>query len=814
MRISRRSLRLGLGFTSVRTSLSHVSLGNREVLGLHITWINPFFFLVQALASCSHKTKTSVTVPSLRIMPLDFSQALFVVSVAIALIQACRTAAKIFWRNRAQPADADFPRTPNIDVLGGKSVALGLAQLGSNYTNIIGEEMQLHKDLYHKLQNLEHHSEVLLEAKDLLISLFSETLTSACKEPDSGILRLKHYTQEHLAAFLQREQDEIMHQWEQYMARRWAGAPTEMFRDREEAKWWLKQVAPVKYVDGAWLGHVNKITTPFALRRVTKDAWQVLSEELGDGDLSKNHVHVYRELMKEIGSELPEGDTADFVHPGHKMDEPRVWKAAIAQLLISLFPYEFLPEILGFNLHYEGITLETLKAAKELEELKLNAYYFMLHISIDNADSGHTAIAMHTVTEYISHVENTHGSAAAQDVWKRVQAGYILSEQLPTTPDCLTMKTPAIHLFPNSESERDVLQVFHAKAPVAHKIHCSSRLKIGRRTLVDWLKPEDFASRRWQIDFLNDLANTKRWVRKGDGHRSKLVQELSWPGKMFGSFTQTEVEIVRRWIDSLGAPDATSYWSFVGRTKTPADRIYQNQDIRVDYPVFSPISDEHLSLSSIVAPPLPFPTLDSTITTAAGLSLAKVLPLWFTHPCLLESFICIPAQTATHIGSSVTRLLRAQYGFDAEGPGVAGMDEVRRPKSLGLVDLGLEMMSRSELPAPSCLQDVLQTWPSKFALLMLHLSMRPRRNMGLLLGLACAFVDLHDVVASSTLLLSTASREALQQIARRERECLKVCLDDLRDHDGQKYHEVCRGFFLGRKEIENSFDEIVLHVKA
>lgn len=744
-------------------------------------------------------------------LPVSVLQALFIVSVAIALVQACRAASKVFWRNKAQPASDDFPRTPHV---GGGSVALSLAQLGSNHDILIEKEMQLHKALYYKLQNLEHHPEVLLESRDLLISLFSETLTIACKNPDSGILRVKHYTPENLAAFLQRENDETMQQWEQYMARRWAGGPTEMFQGREEAKWWLKQITPVKYVDGAWLGHINKITTPFALRRITKDAWQVLSEELGDGDLSKNHVHVYRELMKEIEAGLPEGDTADFVHPRHKMNEPSVWKAAIAQLLISLFPHEFLPEILGFNLHYEGITLETLKAAKELEELKLNAYYFVLHISIDNADSGHTAMAMHTVTEYISHIETTQGNAAAQDAWKRIQTGYILSERLPTTPDCLSMKTPAIHPFPNSESEKDVIQVFRAKAPVAHKIHCSSRLKIGRRSLVDWLKPEDLISQKWQKDFLNDLANTKRWVCKGDGPRSKLVQELSWPGKMFGSFTQTEVEIVSRWIDSLGNPDPQCYWSFVARTKIPSDRVCQNLDIRADYPVFSSISlDDFPSLSSLSAPPLPFPILGSPIKTAAGPILSKVLPLWFAHPCLLESFVCIPAKTATYTGCSITRLLRAQYGFDAEGPGVAGMDEVRRPKALGLVDLGLEMMSRFEFPAPSCLQDVLRTWPSKFPLLMLHLSMRPIENMGLLLGLACAFVGLHDTVASSNLLLSDSSREALRQISLRERECLKVCLDELRDHDDQRYHEVCRGFSIGRKEIESCFDEIDLHVK-
>ena len=166
-------------------------------------------------------------------------------------------------------------------------------------------------------------------------------------------------------------------------------------------------------MDGAWLGHINKITTPFAIRRATKDAWQVMSEELGDGDRLKNHVHVYRDLMKDIEPGFPEADTADFIHPKQQLNEICVWQAAVAQLLISLFPHEFLLEILGFNLHFEGLTLETMKAAKEVGEFGLNPYYFVLHISIDNADSGHTAVAMLAVAKYIEHVQQTQGRSSA-----------------------------------------------------------------------------------------------------------------------------------------------------------------------------------------------------------------------------------------------------------------------------------------------------------------------------------------------------------------------------------------------------------------
>lgn len=667
----------------------------------------------------------------------------------------------------------------------------------SGLSKIQSEQMQGHKLLYFKLQNLEQYPEVLPQSRDLLVMLLSEALEAACKDSGSGILGVKAFTRDNLVQFLQSQDDETMAQWERYMARRKTDSRLRMFPNREEAQWWLKQVAPVKYVDGAWLGHVNKITTPFALRRTTRDAWQVLSEELGDGDLDKNHVQVYRELMKDIVPGLPAGDTMDFIHPRHELNEPSVWKAAIAQLLISLFPHEFLPEILGFNLHFELLTLETLKAAKELAEMKLNSYYFALHISIDNSDSGHTAMAKQAVMVYIEHVEETQGHLAGERVWKRIQAGYILSERCSTSVECPSSKTTAVDSFPSSKVEAEVVSIFKAKAPVAHKVHCSSQMRIGRQTLVDWLAPEAFDSKQWQKDFLDDLKNMPPWVRKGQSSKSKLIKELSWPGKMFGSFTQNEVEVVKRWIDELRDPDPKFYWTFVHRADTPSSHIFQDQDICVDYPVLS-----SLDLATVSSPlpnlhPESAEHLDKIIATS---NMSGLCTLWFAHQCLLESFVCVPAKTTTRSACAVVRLLRAQYGFGAEGPGVAGMDEVRREDRVGLVELGLEMMQRAGLAEPAHLADVLDSKDPSFARDMLHWSMHPVKHASFLLGLTAGFVDLHDAVSSSPSLLSPGSRDVLAQIACRERNNLEVCLDELRENH-KEYAEFQRGHRLAMDEI-------------
>ena len=678
-----------------------------------------------------------------------------------------------------------------------------VARVKSEAENVQVQEMQTHKELYFKLQNLDQYPEILPQARDLLVSMFSETLAAALKRPDTGILSMKHYSREGLISFIQAKDDQMIQQWEEYLTRRRAGMPKELFKDREEAKWWLKQVAPAKYVDGAWLGHINKITTPYALRRATKIAWQVLSEELGDGDVRKNHVYVFEQLMQEIGSGLPPGDTADFIHPRHNLNEAAVWKAAVAQLLISLFPHEFLPEILGFNLHFEGLTLETLKAAREVEELKFNAYYFFLHVTIDNADSGHTMMAMQAVIEYFEHLQETQGSDAVEHAWRRFQTGFILSDGLPTTPKSPSMRNAAVDSFPRTECEAQVIKIVRAKAAVSHKIHCSSRLRVGRQTLVDWLEPTALASKSWQMEFLDEFSNLKPWIRKGNSARSKFIQELSWGGKMFGSFTQNEVEVFKRWIDSMGTYDPKFYWSFNRRTETQASQSFHNGDITSEYPVFQSVPTQVLFSQPMRSDSLLLSLSNSPLEIHDKADMCKLAPLWFTHPCLLESFISVPYKTTTVTACCVVRLMRAQAGFGAEGPVVDGMDEARRTDSVGLVELGLALTDKFGLPRPASLQEVLANWPSEFALTMLHLSMRPTANASLLLGLALAFVSLHDAMACSAM-LSDAHQQDMRLIAQRERDSLTVCLNELQKSE-HEYAMFCTGYHVGRTEIEKCF---------
>lgn len=147
----------------------------------------------------------------------------------------------------------------------------------------------------------------------------------------------------------------------------------------------------MKYVDGSWLQSTFQSTTglevdasgetytPRAARRASRVSWQVLSEELGDGNLDKEHCKIFENLIDNIAlppgtrtgsskdtgtgavgggsryKRTPKADEHEFLRWNASLGESgaienaQPFVAAMLQLAMSISPNEFLPEILGFN---------------------------------------------------------------------------------------------------------------------------------------------------------------------------------------------------------------------------------------------------------------------------------------------------------------------------------------------------------------------------------------------------------------------------------------------------------------------------------
>ncbi|RVD81099.1 uncharacterized protein DFL_008976 [Arthrobotrys flagrans] len=539
-----------------------------------------------------------------------------------------------------------------------------------------GQTPSKYRHLYHHLQNPESHPNAKLHAWAYLQKLFDLTLSEALLSPSPTILSIPKYSCLNLTDFLSTTERNTLTQWTAYLSRRSSGGKPEIILNRSHASHFLRLAAPAKYVDGVWLSGLHRANTPLNIRPITRTAWQILSEELGDGDLARNHVYIYSQLLKSLNIKtLEPGDSSLFIdesqNPGQDINS---WIAAISQLSLGMFPQELLPEILGFTLSYEAVTLETLVCAHELRELRLDPTYFNLHVTIDNADSGHTAMALHAVIELMK----TCKSADEEDrMWRRVQVGYTLAQGLSVNPRPLT------------QVELDVLEIFSNKCGAATSAHLRCKAHIEGMKLRDWMDPEKWEERKYT--FLEVLGSSS-WVVPGKPEESKLMQEISWKGRMFGAFTVNETTVLKDWISEMSTTSAVeqferdieqakgSYIRFVG-SRPP---VLQNQDVDPAHHTTLETDSEDSILPEI-------PEIPSELPINIAPKSFEPCKLLLTAAIPLQNYLSSSTKSATRRGMTVLKVLRILNGLADVGNLIAGMDEVTNPSGFGVIELAQQL---------------------------------------------------------------------------------------------------------------------------
>lgn len=181
-----------------------------------------------------------------------------------------------------------------------------------------------------------------------------------------------------LQAWIEERTEIVGQQYRDYLAARKNGAPRRYFSCRAHALYFIKGVAPTKLVDGAWLYGLTRQWDDVAFHPLIK----TYLEELGDGLPDKNHVTLYRKLLATHGCESWEDLGDDHFLQG------------ALQLALGHHAEHFLPEVVGYNLGYEQLPLHLLITSYELNELGIDPYYFTLHVTVDNAASGHARKAV------------------------------------------------------------------------------------------------------------------------------------------------------------------------------------------------------------------------------------------------------------------------------------------------------------------------------------------------------------------------------------------------------------------------------------
>ncbi|MGF6506907.1 hypothetical protein OKW26_002710 [Paraburkholderia sp. 32] len=268
------------------------------------------------------------------------------------------------------------------------------------------------RELYHRLLNHENNSTVFDDAR-----AFAETwLARAAGIAERGrdALPFADYTHERLRHWFE---DRALHQAQSY-----AGPGQDIHKPREQVVEEAVQLCPMIFVDGGWVqrwtnaGHVET--------GIGTLLYKIFSDEIGNGDTQLNHPNIYRDLMRQMGIDLPDFRSRAFamseLFSEAAFEVPAFW------LSISQFPRRFLPETLGLNLAMElsGVGGAYRTARDELRHYQFDTRFVDLHNTIDNVSTGHSAMALQAIELYMDAALATASLAASSTQWRRVWTGF------------------------------------------------------------------------------------------------------------------------------------------------------------------------------------------------------------------------------------------------------------------------------------------------------------------------------------------------------------------------------------------------------
>ncbi len=324
-----------------------------------------------------------------------------------------------------------------------------------------------------------------------------------------------------LAAWMESSTASVGARYQEYLAERKAGAPRRFFKNRSHALAFLRGVAPTKMVDGAWLyGVLRHWQNPRYA-----DLVRTYIEELGDGRADRNHVLLFRQLLATHGLE-------------HWQDLPddHYTQGAI-QLALAAHTDALLPEVIGFNLGYEQLPLHLPITAYELNELGIDPYYFTLHVTVDNADTGHALRAMQAVQAAMPRVGDPDA------FWQRVRNGFRLNELGASTNSVIG----------GFDIQDEVERIFQRKSVAGHGAH-SDYCRVAGRSVNDWLsEPSQIPG------FLQALEQSGWIVRNAPPQESRFWRLLDGDhAEMFGVFSTYELQVIQDWLRGDASADGAA----------------------------------------------------------------------------------------------------------------------------------------------------------------------------------------------------------------------------------------------------------------
>ncbi|WP_457812478.1 iron-containing redox enzyme family protein [Sinorhizobium meliloti] len=199
-------------------------------------------------------------------------------------------------------------------------------------------------------------------------------------------------------------------------------APLGEIPSRDEVVFGQKYYALGNMVDGAW---AYRSSGTRCVERIADTAlFAIYADEMGLGDLEKNHITLIYRVLESLGIDLPHIREETFIDQDEIPDE--FYTFPLNQLSIGLFPNRLYPEILGYNLGVEMFGLGELRL-HEIQKLKhwgFDPIYEAVHLSIDNLSAGHARQALTMIQDHLAETERRYDADTCAVEWRRVWNGY------------------------------------------------------------------------------------------------------------------------------------------------------------------------------------------------------------------------------------------------------------------------------------------------------------------------------------------------------------------------------------------------------
>jgi len=384
------------------------------------------------------------------------------------------------------------------------------------------------RDYFHIMLNLDSFEDFRPTAK-LLAERFLERASR--RQDDPGLepeLRAFPYSRQAFETRLDEVYQGLVEDVNRYeAARSWT------MRTREDVIEWIRQMAPFNQTDGAWLRTIAPVGPVDEVRALL---FAIYVDELGGGNPALHHANIYTELMDSVGIVLPDLRSRAYADNPDLLDS--AFTLPLFQLVVSEFPQDFYPEIIGMTQYLEWSSVELRNMVLLNKHFGLDPHFYEMHVAIDNAASGHGDMAKRAVELYLEQVRVDVGEDAMQAEWARIWNGYVAF----ATTGTLAQDMAARRRQPSNPAEK-VAAIIRDRAPKARLNHGSKRL--GGKLVNDL-----FAD---PAELMAALVGGGLIVA-GDPAASPFFDLVTPKGPMYKIFSDAELETWREWTRSLASP--------------------------------------------------------------------------------------------------------------------------------------------------------------------------------------------------------------------------------------------------------------------